>query len=102
MLEDLMQQFEAASASYAADNGLERDDDWFVLKLQEEMGELIQIWNRVTGRGRRKGMTETELATALADETADVLGHVLLFAHRNGLDLAAAVERKWYFQPRET
>ncbi len=99
MLKDLMTQFEAASATYAADHNLARDDDWFVLKLQEEMGELIQIWNRVTGRGRRKGMTEREMATALADETADVLGHVLLFAHRNGLDLAAAVERKWLFRP---
>jgi NTP pyrophosphatase (non-canonical NTP hydrolase) len=46
-------------------------------------------------------MTDEELATALADETADVLGHVLLFAHRNGLDLAAAVERKWLFRPEE-
>ncbi|MGV1790735.1 pyrophosphatase [Rhizobium sp. A37_96] len=101
MLKDLMTQFEAASATYAADNGLERDDDWFVLKLQEEMGELIQIWNRITGRGRRKGMSESELATALADETADVLGHILLFAHRNSLDLHAAVERKWRFRPHE-
>ncbi|MFK0165676.1 pyrophosphatase [Rhizobium sp. NPDC090279] len=101
MLKDLMKQFETASATYAAENGLERDDDWFVLKLQEEMGELIQIWNRITGRGRRKGMSEEELATALADETADVLGHILLFAHSNGLDLTAAVERKWLFRPQE-
>lgn len=99
MLSDLTQQFEKASATYAADNGLERDDDWFVLKLQEEIGELTQIWNKTTGRGRRKGMSEAELATALADETADVLGHILLFAHRNGLDLAAAIERKWRFRP---
>ncbi|MFT4182781.1 MAG: pyrophosphatase [Rhizobium sp.] len=101
MLSDLIQQFENASASYAAANSVERDGDWFVLKLQEEMGELTQIWNRATGRGRRKGMTDAELATALADETADVLGHVLLFAHRNGLDLASAVERKWRFRPEE-
>jgi len=101
MLSGLIQQFEKASATYAAANGLERDGDWFVLKLQEEMGELTQIWNKATGRGRRKGMTDEELATALADETADVLGHVLLFAHRNGLDLAAAVERKWLFRPEE-
>ena len=99
MLKDLMEQFEMASARYAADNGMARDDDWLVLKLQEEMGELIQIWNKVTGRGRRKGMSDAELATALADETADVLGHILLFAHRNGLDLTAAVERKWRFRP---
>jgi len=100
MLKDLMTQFERASASYAADNGMERDDDWFVLKLQEEMGELVQIWNRITGRGRRKGMSDADLATALADETADVLGHILLFAHRNSLDLPAAVERKWLFRPQ--
>jgi NTP pyrophosphatase (non-canonical NTP hydrolase) len=100
MLSELIQQFETASATYAADNGLERDDDWFVLKLQEEMGELTQIWNKTTGRGRRRGMSDEQLATALADETADLLGHVLLFAHRNGLDLAAAVERKWCFRPR--
>jgi len=101
MLSDLMQQFEAASATYAADNGLERDDDWFVLKLQEEIGELTQVWNKTTGRGRRKGMSDEQLATALADETADVLGHVLLFAHRNGLDLTAAIERKWRFRPED-
>ncbi len=99
MLKDLMEQFETASATYAADTGLTRDDDWFVLKLQEEMGELVQIWNRITGRGRRKGMSDEDLAAALADETADVLGHILLFAHRNGLDLTAAVERKWLFRP---
>jgi NTP pyrophosphatase (non-canonical NTP hydrolase) len=101
MLSSLIQQFEKASATYAAANDVERDDDWFVLKLQEEMGELTQIWNKKTGRGRRKGMTDEELATALADETADVLGHILLFAHRNDLDLAAAVERKWCFRPQE-
>jgi NTP pyrophosphatase (non-canonical NTP hydrolase) len=28
-----------------------------------------------------------------------VLGHVLLFAHNNGIDLAAAIERKWKFRP---
>lgn len=101
MLASLIQQFEKASVTYATANGVERDDDWFVLKLQEEMGELTQIWNRKTGRGRRKGMTDAEVVTALADETADVLGHILLFAHRNGLDLAAAVERKWRFRPEE-
>lgn len=101
MLKDLVLQFESASATYAAENAVERDDDWFILKLQEEMGELTQIWNRKTGRGRRKGMSDEQIATALADETADVLGHILLFAHRNGLDLPAAIERKWRFRPDE-
>lgn len=99
MLCKLADRFEAASGKYAAANGIERDEDWFLLKLQEEMGELTQAWNRLTGRGRRKGRTSAELERDLADETADMLGHVLLFARRNDIDLAAAIERKWLFRP---
>ncbi len=99
MLKGLRRQFEEASTRYAAANGLTRDPDWFLLKLQEEIGELTQVWNRLSGRGRRHGRSDEELRRALADETADVLGHILLFADRNNLDLAAAVERKWLFRP---
>lgn len=99
MLNDLAEKFEHASQTYADANGIKRDADWFLLKLQEEMGELTQAWNRISGRGRRKGRSDEELAQDLADEAADVLGHILLFAHMNDLDLAAAVKRKWLFQP---
>ncbi len=99
MLTTLTEQFERASAQYAADHGIERDEDWFILKLQEEMGELTQIWNMSSGRGRCKGMSDAEMTKALADEAADVLGRVLLFANRNDLDLASAIERKWRFRP---
>jgi NTP pyrophosphatase (non-canonical NTP hydrolase) len=101
MLSTLRGQFEEASAKYAAANGLRRDPDWFVLKMHEESGELTQIWNKLSGRGRRYGLPENELRRALADETADLLGHVLLFATQNGLDLISAIERKWHFQPDE-
>ncbi|TCU27827.1 MazG-like nucleotide pyrophosphohydrolase family protein [Rhizobium azibense] len=80
-------------------NGIERDPDWYLLKLQEEMGELTQAWNRMSGRGRPKGKTPDELKQDLADETADMLGHILLFARQNGIDLAPAIERKWLFRP---
>lgn len=99
MLSRLKAQFEEASARYADVNGLSRDPDWFVLKLQEEVGELTQIWNKLSGRGRKNGRSDAELRQSLADETADVLGHILLFADQNGLDLAAAIERKWLFRP---
>lgn len=99
MLEKLSAQFEVASADYAEAHGITRDPDWFLLKLQEEMGELTQAWNRATGRGRKKGRSDEELRRDLADETADLLGHILLFAHDNRLDLAAAIERKWLFRP---
>ena len=96
----LAAQFEQASQAYAASNDVRRDADWFVLKLQEELGELTQVWMKLTGRGRLRGKTEAELKEALADETVDVLGHILLFAHAQGIDLDAAIERKWRFRPR--
>lgn len=98
-LRALAARFEVASQRYADSNGFERDPDWFVLKLQEEVGELIQAWIRRTGRGRQSETQASEHALRLADETADVLGHVLLFAHQHDLDLAAAIERKWRFDP---
>ncbi|MEN3147023.1 pyrophosphatase [Neorhizobium sp. IRAMC:178] len=101
MLGKLIAQFEAASSDYAQNHGMVRDPDWFVLKLQEEIGELTQAWNRATGRGRKKGRSDEDLGSDLADETADLLGHVLLFARTNGLDLAAAIERKWLFRRDE-
>ncbi|MEY9163418.1 NTP pyrophosphatase (non-canonical NTP hydrolase) [Sinorhizobium fredii] len=54
---------------------------------------------KASGRGRKRGAPIEELRRSLADETADLLGHVLLFAHNNGIDLAAAIERKWKFRP---
>lgn len=101
MMESLTQQFEAASKKYAQANGLERDADWFLLKLAEEAGELLQVANRLSGRSRAKGMNEEEIALLLADETADLLGHVLLFAHHHKLDMPSAIARKWYFTPAE-
>jgi NTP pyrophosphatase (non-canonical NTP hydrolase) len=97
MFSRLQKSFDAASQKYCAANGLVRDRDWFILKLQEEVGELGQAWNKVSGRGRSRGRSPEELRRDLADEAADVLGHVFLLAEAEGLDLRAAVERKWRF-----
>lgn len=99
MLSELKRKFEEASAIYAARHAIRRDPDWYILKLQEEVGELTQAWNNATGRGRNREVPPDALQQSLADETADILGHVLLFAHHNDIDLAAAIERKWKFAP---
>jgi NTP pyrophosphatase (non-canonical NTP hydrolase) len=101
MLDELTEKFELASRAYAQTNGIEHDADWFLLKLQDEMGELTQAWNRISDRGRRKGRSDEEMSCDLADETSDVLGQVLQFAHRNLLDLPAAIKRKGLFWPNE-
>jgi len=97
----LAARFEQASQEYAANNDINRSNEWFALKMQEELGELIQLWMKWAGHGRRKGRSEDELHHDMSDEAADLLGHVLLFAHQNGIDLGAAIQRKWRFDPRE-
>ncbi|MDO8290961.1 MAG: pyrophosphatase [Parvibaculum sp.] len=98
-LADLAARFEKASISYAEGNGITRNDDWFILKMQEELGELTQVWMKLTERGRKRGRSDEDLSHDLADETADLLGHILLFAHRHQIDLAPAITRKWRFDP---
>ncbi len=95
----LAARFEQASKKYAADNGIERSAEWFTLKMQEELGELTQVWMKWAGHGRRKGLSQKELHHDMSDETADLLGHILLFAHQNEIDLNAAIQRKWRFDP---
>ena len=84
------------SDTYASRNDIARDDDWYLLKVQEELGELTAEYLKTTGRGRLKGADGASIRQALEDETADVLAMLLLFARTNHIDLDAALERKWF------
>jgi NTP pyrophosphatase (non-canonical NTP hydrolase) len=80
---------------YARRTGVARDDDWYALKLQEEAGELIAEHLRLTGRGRPKPH-DAGGEQARADEAADLFAMVLLYCRHNGIDLEAALARKWF------
>ena len=75
---------------YAAEHGIERDRDWALLKLQEELGELTAEHLRLTRRAR--GQADPQ---KLADEAADVMGMLLIYCDRAGIDLEQAMQRKW-------
>ena len=75
---------------YAGKYAIDRDDDWFLLKLQEELGELTAEHLRMSGRAR--GAAD---AGKLGDEAADVLGMLLIYCDRAGIDLEQAMQRKW-------
>jgi NTP pyrophosphatase (non-canonical NTP hydrolase) len=94
-LTELTEQIESVSRDYARRFGIDRDDDWFLLKLHEELGELTQAHLMRQGRARPKGLSVEELDASFAHEVADVLCHVLLLARHHSIDLPAAVEQKW-------
>jgi NTP pyrophosphatase (non-canonical NTP hydrolase) len=81
---------------YAREHAIDRDRDWALLKLQEERGELTKEHLNLTGRAR--GAPDV---TALGDEAADGLGMLLIYCDHAGIDLEAAMQRKWlkWLQP---
>jgi len=75
---------------YAREHSIDRDRDWALLKLQEELGELTAEHLRMSGRAR--GAAD---AGKLGDEAADMLGMLLIYCDRAGVDLEQAMQRKW-------
>ena len=89
-LDELTASVLRISDIYAAEHTIDRDRDWALLKLQEELGELTAEHLRMTQRAR--GVAD---AGKLGDEAADVLGMLLIYCDRAGIDLEQAMQRKW-------
>ena len=88
-------EVESVSAFYAERHDIVRTDDWFMLKLGEEVGELTQAYLARSGRARDKGRDAGELEDDFRAELSDVFAQVLLIAKRFEIDLASEVARKW-------
>jgi len=95
-LAELTEKVEQVSSIYAQRCDIRRDDDWFMLKLQEELGELTAEHLRGTGRGRVGDRGEGEIRQALENEAADLFAQLLLFCRHNKIDVEAALARKWF------
>jgi NTP pyrophosphatase (non-canonical NTP hydrolase) len=93
---ELTERVEQVSAIYATRCDIRRDADWYALKLQEEAGELVAEYLRGFGRGRVGERSATAIRQSLEDEAADLLAQLLLFCRHNGIDVEAALERKWF------
>jgi len=94
-IKDLTKEVEQISKMYSERFEIDRDGNWFVLKLQEEMGELIQSYLMMIKQGRHKGKTPEEIKDNFRHEVADVFSHVLLLAGFYKIDLEKEVEEKW-------
>lgn len=89
-IKDLQADVLRISDIYAAEHNIERDRDWALLKLQEELGELTAEHLRLSSRARGEGNPQAQ-----ADEAADVLGMFLIYCDHAGIDIQSAMERKW-------
>lgn len=91
----MARQINAINARYASVYGFDRDGDWLLLKVQEEVGELSQAWLAKTGRQRDKGHTPDEINQRFEHELADALGMLFALAVETGVDIERAIDAKW-------
>lgn len=89
------EQIESVSKQYTKKFKIKRDNNWLVLKLQEELGELIQAYLMLKGQARAKGKSQKKLKQDFANEITDVFCHVLLLAKYNNIDLDKGIKEKW-------
>lgn len=95
-LKEISEQLGKVSDIYAQKFGINRDNDWFLLKLQEEMGELSAAYLKLTQRARVGTDSKEELEKNLNDEIADVMALTILFARNRGVDVEKAIKDKWF------
>ena len=88
-------QVKKVSDLYARKFGIKRDSNWYILKLQEEMGELIQSYLMMKGRARKKDKSQEEITNDFRKEMADVFCQVLLLARHNKINLEKEIQDKW-------
>jgi NTP pyrophosphatase (non-canonical NTP hydrolase) len=94
-IQELTAQVERVSQRYASRFGIDRDANWFVLKLQEEIGELTQAHLMISGQARTKGRSAEEIQAMFRAEVADVLCQVLILARHHEIDVVEEVRSKW-------
>ncbi len=94
-IKTLTDEVENISILYTNKFGIKRDSDWFILKLQEELGELTQSYLMMIGQARKKDKSDQEIVEDFHKEIADVFSHLLLLAKHHKIDLEKEVEEKW-------
>ena len=93
--QELSERIGAVGELYARVHGITRSPDWYLLKLQEELGELTAEHRLLDGRARPHADGTGGTRQALENEAADLFGQFVLYLRANDIDIEAAIERKW-------
>ncbi|AHV97054.1 pyrophosphatase [Paenibacillus sabinae] len=92
---DVVERVEKVSSQYCRKFNIERDNDWFLLKIQEELGELVQCYLESAGKARSRGRSLEELKENFQNELVDLLCLTMAMARFNDLELEEAIQEKW-------
>ncbi len=82
--------------NYGKKYNVQIDEDFALLKLYEEVGELAQavLIHRKKSRPE-KHVSEEASKKEIAKELADIIGMTIVNAHLLGINLEEAIDKKW-------
>lgn len=82
--------------NYGKKYNVQIDEDFALLKLYEEVGELAQAVLIHRKKSRPEKYVSEEISKKeLGKELADVVGMAIINAHLLGIDLEEAIDKKW-------
>lgn len=82
--------------NYGQKYNIKIDEEFALLKLYEEVGELAQAVLIHRRKSRPEKHIEEEISKKeVAKELADVVGMTIINAHLLGIDLEEAIDKKW-------
>jgi len=93
-LAEITDRLAQVSDIYASRFNVTRTHEWYLLKTQEELGELVSAYLKATKQTRAK-IDLQEAEQNMRDEMADVISFLLLFARQMNIDVEDAIQRKW-------
>jgi NTP pyrophosphatase (non-canonical NTP hydrolase) len=95
-LSDISNKLSNVCDIYVDRFNIRRDDDWYLIKIQEELGELSSAYLKLTQRARIGEQSIEEMEKNLEDEVADVIAMTLLFARNKNINVEKALNNKWF------
>lgn len=95
-LKELERKITEIFTFYLNKNKIALTDDYLLLKIGEELGELLQAYLIYHKRCRpEKYLPEPEDKKELAKELSDVVCLCLVIANKLDIDLGEAITKKW-------
>jgi NTP pyrophosphatase (non-canonical NTP hydrolase) len=93
---DIQQKVVENAIRYGKEYNVKIDEDFALIKLYEEVGELSQaiLIHRKKSRPE-KHVAENVSKREVAKELADVVGMAIVNAHLLNIDLEDAIDKKW-------
>lgn len=80
---------------YADKFKIERDDEFYLFKMQEELGELTRAFLELRGSEKKSKATGDELKKAFASDVASLVGNALILALHFDIDLEQNIKDKF-------